>query len=53
LLEQLDPVHPSRSTLEVKTRRLLVAHGFDGFVREFPLEWNDLRAAIGTEARAS
>jgi hypothetical protein len=30
-------VHPSRSTLEVKARRLLVAHGLDGFVREFPI----------------
>ena len=33
------PMHPARSTLEVKTRRLLVAHGFDDFVREFPLDW--------------
>ena len=40
LLRELDPVHPSRSTLEVKTRRLLVAHGITDFVREFPLEWN-------------
>jgi len=40
LLDQLDPVHPSRSTLEVKTRRLLVAHGMTEFEREFPLEWN-------------
>lgn len=40
LLDELDPVHPSRSTLEVKTRRLLVAHGITGFTREFPLEWN-------------
>jgi len=40
LLDQLDPVHPARSTLEVKTRRLLVAHGATDFVREFPLEWN-------------
>jgi very-short-patch-repair endonuclease len=40
LLEELDPVHPARSTLEVKTRRLLVAHGVTGFQREFPLEWN-------------
>lgn len=39
LLQELDPVHASRSTLEVKTRRLLVAHGFGGFVREFPLTW--------------
>ena len=40
LLDQLDPAHPSRSTLEVKTRRLLVAHGITDFVREFPLGWN-------------
>ena len=40
LLRQLDPSHPSRSTLEVKTRRLLVARHLAGFVREFPLEWN-------------
>jgi hypothetical protein len=41
LLDQLDPKHPSRSTLEVKTRRLLVAHGITDFVREFPLRWKD------------
>jgi hypothetical protein len=40
LLCELDPRWPSRSTLEVKTRRLLVAQGFDDFVREFPLTWN-------------
>jgi len=40
LLNELDPVHAARSTLEVKTRRLLVAHGLTGFVREFPLAWN-------------
>jgi very-short-patch-repair endonuclease len=40
LLNELDPVHPSRSTLEVKTRRLLVAHGITEFVREYPLEAN-------------
>ncbi len=40
LLDQLDPVHPSRSTLEVKARRLLVAHGLTDFVREYPLAWN-------------
>jgi hypothetical protein len=40
LLRELDAVHPSRSTLEVKTRRLLVAHGITDFVREFPLDWN-------------
>jgi len=39
LLGELDPVHPARSTLEVKTRRLLVAHGLTDFVRELPLEW--------------
>jgi very-short-patch-repair endonuclease len=39
-LEVLDPHHPARSTLEVKTRRLLVAHGFNDFVREFALAWN-------------
>ena len=39
MLGQLDPVHAARSTLEVKARRLLVAHGFTGFVREFPLVW--------------
>jgi len=39
LLDELDPVHAARSTLEVKTRRLLVANGFAGFVRELPLEW--------------
>jgi very-short-patch-repair endonuclease len=40
LLNQLDPKHPSRSTLEVKTRRLLVARGITDFAREFPLDWN-------------
>jgi len=40
LLDQLDPSHPSRSTLEVKTRRLLVARGITDFVREFPLDGN-------------
>jgi very-short-patch-repair endonuclease len=40
LLDQLDPLHPARSTLEVKARRLLVAHGITDFVREFPLGWN-------------
>jgi very-short-patch-repair endonuclease len=40
LLAELDPTHPSRSTLEVKTRRLLVANGITHFSREFPLEWN-------------
>jgi hypothetical protein len=40
LLDQLDPRHPSRSTLEVKTRRLLVARGITDFMRELPLDWN-------------
>jgi very-short-patch-repair endonuclease len=40
LLGDLDPAHPARSTLEVKTRRLLVAHGIIDFVREFPLDWS-------------
>ena len=39
LLAELDPRHPSRSTLEVKTRRLLVARGITNFAREFPLDW--------------
>jgi very-short-patch-repair endonuclease len=39
LLRELDPVNAARSTLEVKTRRLLVANRLD-FVREFPLTWN-------------
>ena len=40
LLRELDPEHASRSALEVKARRLLVAHGLTGFVRELPLEWH-------------
>ncbi len=40
LLRELDPVHASRSTLEVLTRRLLVTHGHADFEREFPLTWN-------------
>jgi hypothetical protein len=40
LLAELDPVHAARSTLEVITRRLLVAHDVGGFQREFPLVWN-------------
>jgi very-short-patch-repair endonuclease len=32
-------VYAARSTLEVKTRRLLVAHGLTDFVRELPLVW--------------
>ncbi len=41
LLRELDPNYAARSTLEVRTRRLLVANGIKGFVREFPLEWSD------------
>jgi hypothetical protein len=33
-LRVLDPMYPARSTLEVKTRRLLVAHGLDDFIAE-------------------
>jgi very-short-patch-repair endonuclease len=40
LLDELDPLHAARSTLEVKTRRLLLAGGLTDFTREFPLEWN-------------
>jgi very-short-patch-repair endonuclease len=40
VLDELDPEHPARSVLEVKTRRVLVTHGFDDFVRELPLTWN-------------
>ena len=39
LMSELDPARPSRSTLEVVTRRLLVAHGLADFDREFPLDW--------------
>jgi very-short-patch-repair endonuclease len=39
LLRELDPKRPSRSTLEVKTRRLLASSGMTGFTREFPLDW--------------
>jgi len=39
LLDEIDPVHPARSTLEVKIRRPLVANNITGFVREFPLDW--------------
>ena len=39
LLDQLDPHYPARSTLEVKTRRLLAANGITDFVRERPLAW--------------
>ena len=39
LLDQLDPHHPARSTLEVKTRRLLSANGITDFVRERSLAW--------------
>ena len=40
LIRQLDPIHSARSTLEVKTRRLLTANGITDFVRELPLDWN-------------
>lgn len=40
LLDQLDPAHPSRSALEVKTRRLLHGAGLPTFEREIPLTWN-------------
>ena len=40
LIDELDATWPSRSTLEVKTRRLLVANGLTDFTREFPLGWN-------------
>lgn len=43
LLDELDPVYAARSTLEVKTRRLLVAAELTGFIREFPLDWNGRR----------
>ncbi|MDQ1447554.1 MAG: hypothetical protein QOC79_525 [Actinomycetota bacterium] len=43
LVNELDPIHAARSTLEVKTRRLLVANGYTNFVREFPLAWNGRR----------
>jgi very-short-patch-repair endonuclease len=39
LVDQLDPKFAARSTLEVRTRRLLVANGLTDFVREFPLQW--------------
>jgi very-short-patch-repair endonuclease len=39
LLDHLDPIHPARSTLEVKTRRLLVANGIRDFRREVAFEW--------------
>src|SRR5260221_581030 len=42
-LDELDPMHAARSTLDVKTRRLLVAHGIRSCVREFPLTWNNRR----------
>lgn len=39
LLKAVDPSSPARSLLEVKTRRLLIAHDVGDFVREFPLDW--------------
>ncbi len=55
LLDEIDPMYPSRSTLEVKTRRLLVANGITDFVREFPLEWNGrtYRFDFGFERRGA
>lgn len=55
LLAELDPTHPARSTLEVKTRCLLVANGFTDFVREFPLEWEGrtYRFDFGFERRGA
>lgn len=40
LLRDLDPVHSARSTLEVKTRRLLARHGLSSYTREHPLAWD-------------
>jgi hypothetical protein len=53
LLDDVDPVHAARSSLEVKTRRLLVANGFTDFVRELPLEWRGriYRFDFGFESR--
>ena len=47
------PPVAARSTLEVKTRRLLVASGVTDFVREFPLVWNGrtYRYDFGFESR--
>jgi very-short-patch-repair endonuclease len=39
LLDELDPLHFSRSTLEVRTRRLLAASDLPRFEREVPLAW--------------
>lgn len=39
LIDQLDPERPARSTLEVKTRRLLSANGITDFDREYALVW--------------
>jgi hypothetical protein len=51
LLCMLDPVHPSRSTLEVMTRRLLVSKGLVNFQREFPLSGGG--ACTGSTSRSS
>jgi very-short-patch-repair endonuclease len=40
VIAELDPRHAARSTLQVLTRRILVASALTDFVREFPLEWN-------------
>ncbi len=39
IVDALDPVAPSRSTLEVLTGQLLVAFGLSDFVREYKMEW--------------
>ena len=53
LLDELDPAHAARSTLEVKTRRLLVANGITDFVREFPLDWNGRTLPLRLRLRAT
>jgi very-short-patch-repair endonuclease len=40
LVDELDPRQPSRSTLEVKTRRLIAAARLPRFEREYPLIWD-------------
>ena len=51
LLAELDPVHAARSTLEMKTRRLLVDTGYGGFIREIPS--NGTADAIASTSRSS
>ena len=55
LLDQLDPVHPSRSTLEVKTRRLLVAHRHHRLRARVParVERPDLLASTSPSSAAA